>query len=395
MTAEPSYNVTKHELAGITVFEVTGSFNHRDIWELAGEKSRVATFTFALGSGTALRLGKSVVGVPMYSPKERAVQAANCGTNLRIEATMRDLSQSIKRELEHSGFPIADIASILIVPFDRPVERHEGGEKKIPNVITIPYTHDPTVNVDRLTQNLLVMKHNHGNELAPFEKEQLIGITLGLNDGHIDRRILEQFGFTAETAQNSTAVRFYRLQAKERQPGKVLSEEEAKLLEDARETRKLEAFIAAIKELQSSGLATVEDEQTRAALKTVFDAVTKFRPAVVLNWKRPVYWDLEGYVHIAMRHIREMQVGRYTEKTPFPYRSEDLESLIEKVLGSIRDDIHAHFEERPGQAFFRAGSRSVYFHGDYYSFHIDPNGRLTNFHALGPVLAPTTDSQTP
>lgn len=87
---------------------------------------------------------------------------------------------------------------------------------------------------------------------------------------------------------------------------------------------------------------------------------------------------------IALGHIREMQVGSLAAKTPIPYRAKDLEMLIEKILATVPEDIHSHFDESPSKVFYRAGARSVYFHDDYYSFHINPDGRLINFHPLGP-----------
>jgi hypothetical protein len=383
MSAERTYRLTVHELAGLTVFEATGSFTHADVWELVGEKTRVATFAFARGSGAIDRFGPSVVGVPLYTPRERAARASNCGPTLRIDVVMRDASKDAKRQLEHLGVGLEDIAAIHVLPFDRSIERHESGEKKIPNVIEIPYEHDPRVNVDRLTQSFLITKNNHGVELAPFEKEQLIGITLGLNDGQIDRRIIEHFGFTVESARDSPEVCYHRLEAKARQ-GKSFTEHEAQQLDDLRAIRRTAAIIAVLKELQSCRLEGALDGEVRSALNAVLEAVSKFRPSVLVNGKRQVYWDLYGYVHIALGHIRDMQIGSLANKTPFPYRASDLEMLIEKVLATVMEEIHAHFDEQPDQVFYRAGARSVYFHGDYYSFHIDPGGRLTNFHPLSP-----------
>ncbi len=42
---------------------------------------------------------------------------------------------------------LEDVAAIHVVPLGRSIERHKTGEKKIPNVIEIPYKHDPTVSV--------------------------------------------------------------------------------------------------------------------------------------------------------------------------------------------------------------------------------------------------------
>jgi hypothetical protein len=162
-----------------------------------------------------------------------------------MQAVMREFPGELKRSLAQPGIPLADITCIQFLPIDRPVAYHESGEKKIPNVIEIPYEHDPRLDVDRLTQDYLVRKNNDGVELAPFERAQLLGITLALNDGHIDSRILRHFGYEVEEARISPEIWYYRLTTKERQ-GKELTPQEHAQLDDLKAIRRIQAITAVL-----------------------------------------------------------------------------------------------------------------------------------------------------
>lgn len=212
------YKLVLHEVTGLGLFEATGSFTHADTWELVGDATRVATFTFISGGVAERSIGKSVTGVPTYTPKERAAGTLICGTTLRIDTAMHDVKPQVRRLLEHRGVALDEVAVMQFLPlFATRCDRHETGEKKIPNVIAIPYKHDALVNADRFTQNCLIMKNNGGVELAPFEGEQLIGITLAFNDGVIDRRInLSAWDLPRTRRQHHRRSGYHRLKAKQR-----------------------------------------------------------------------------------------------------------------------------------------------------------------------------------
>ena len=93
-----------------------------------------------------------------------------------------------------------------------------------------------------------------------------------------------------------------------------------------------------------------------------------------------IFWDIDSYLHIVMRHVKQLQIGRFKNKSPFPYKFEDLQNLIEKVLGKIEDEIKRHFDEKPGKEFKRVGKMSVLFNCDYYCLQIDSEGRLVNLY---------------
>lgn len=379
------YDLRTYQLGALTLLEARGSpFSAADLWEVVGEKSRVATFTFAAGSPTHRAYGREMVGVLRYPRQEReGAPGALSNTRVRMEAVMRGLSNEASLALKYDGIPLGDIELVQFVPFDHAIELHKSGEKKIPNVVEIPYEHDPRLNVDRLTQSYLVLKNNAGTELVTFEREKLIGITLGLNDGRIDSRILQQFGFDETSVKDSMQIWFHFLSTKQRQ-GKVLSDREREVLADVTDGRRLAALAIVAKELLRSRLKMVDPEVAQV-LERVMRSATEFEPSALITCgKRQVYWTLESYAHIALRHVKGLQIGQFKDRTVFPYRTEDLKPLIEKVLGCVEDEIAQHFESNPAKPFYLVGSRCVYFNADYYALRIDPSGQLVNFHRCAP-----------
>lgn len=102
-----------------------------------------------------------------------------------------------------------------------------------------------------------------------------------------------------------------------------------------------------------------------------------------MHGKKQVYWDLDSYIHIALRHLKDHQLGSFSSKTPFPYRSDDLKILIEKVLSRIKEEIRQYLMASPESDFTRHGKMAVFYNGDHYNLRINPEGRLTQFHMVG------------
>jgi hypothetical protein len=97
--------------------------------------------------------------------------------------------------------------------------------------------------------------------------------------------------------------------------------------------------------------------------------------------KIPVYLDIDGFLHVYMRHVEEMKVNAHFEhKDNFQWATDDVLTVMEHVIKEIDEEVQAYFIERPKGRYSRYGNQSVYFEGDYYTLHIEPNGRISTFH---------------
>jgi hypothetical protein len=376
------YNQTTKEFAGITLVTAFGGrFTASDIWELVGRDEFLATFHFVPGTKAFHEFGASVAGVPHYSRPERTSAPQSLTDEIvRVDALMRQLVPEKRKLLKYRGIRADQIATIVFVPYRARPEFHATGEKKVPNVISIPYEHNPSYDPDNLFVSFMVMKLNDGYELIPHEREKFLGITLGRNDGRIDSRLLAHLGYDKKSAEESTNLQYYALTTKQRRAS--LSDLEAAVLADFKCMRSTEVVLAIGKELIASNIASRDLDDSKPAFEQIVHSAKSFTPSVLLIRKRPIFWDLAGYLHISLRHVRELQLGVFKAKSRLPYMAKDLKLVIEKVLNSIREEIDLHMDTRPASPFFRVGAMSVYFNGDYYALHIDVSGRLEAFHLV-------------
>lgn len=82
-----------------------------------------------------------------------------------------------------------------------------------------------------------------------------------------------------------------------------------------------------------------------------------------------------------MKHVEEFQVNKnFEHKDNFQWNEEDVFMVMGHVIESIDADYQKYREDKPEQRFSKYGPQSVYFQGDYYTFHIEPNGRISTFH---------------
>ena len=97
--------------------------------------------------------------------------------------------------------------------------------------------------------------------------------------------------------------------------------------------------------------------------------------------KHPIYVDLDSYLHIYIRHVEEFQVTEHFEdKDNFQWNEEDIFSVMGHVIKDVEKEYEDFREKNPNKRYSRYGDYSMYFEGDYYTFHIETNGRVSTFH---------------
>jgi hypothetical protein len=370
----------------IPFVEVFGEhFNYSDLYELIGKDKYMTTFIFKDNSIACKQFGDYITGSIFYSKDELSDLNDNDGSitrnepaKIKIDSPFYEIWQNNREELKYKGILVSDIESISFMPYKRPEEYHDSGEKIVPNVIYIPYEGNQNDDYDLLYQSLIASKLNYSTELIQYEKEKFIGITLGVNNGIIDSRILTHLGFDLEKVKSCNNIWYHLYLAKERR--NTISEEEKIKLADLKLIRLVDNLRKLNKELKKSSVKSKELSEKSQPLETIILELNKFEPNILLYGKKQIYWDIDSYLHIVVRHIKQLQFGNFKTKSSFPYKHKDLEVLIEQILRRIEDEIKRHFDECPGKDFKRVGKMSVLFNNDYYCVQIDQQGRLVNIY---------------
>ena len=217
-----------------------------------------------------------------------------------------------------------------------------------------------------------------GFKLIPEEISEHNGIILRKYEGKMPKEDLDQF--TDENGEIRKDIKYYYLKSKftndkidnkERGDLTILIQERAGIMHDNLK-----------KELQKSSADwKAKGIEYKEGLKNILSIASNFYSKRITHNKFPVWWDFERFLHIYLRHVSETQIGeRFKGRSVFQYALKDIEDLIEIVLDSIDEEIQSHFAENPNVAFKRHGEMSVYFNGDFYTVHIDKEGRLMTFY---------------
>lgn len=381
------YRIVDYSELGLPCIEVYGDqFHYQDLYEIVGCNHYMTTFHLKVDSESYEEFGPTVLGVIYYDYKGlKALESSLVNgteiakTKIRIDSADRDHSLQQEGDLKYRGLKVADIEHISFLPYKKEAEIHEDGEKKVPDIIEIKVDCSG-MDVDILNQNYLTSKINSGTKLIQYEKEQFIGITLALNDGRIDSRILNHLGFDEHELKDNLYIWNQLYQVKERR-GK-LSELDEKNYREVKSFLSSNKILKVVKELALSGINSCEGESKKIILREIFESIEAFSPSILLHGENQVYWDVDSYIHITLRHVKDYQVGSYKDKTPFPYKAGDLESLIEKVLQRVEDELKQHLSQESGNDFTRHGKMAIFYNGDHYHLCINAEGRLTQFHVV-------------
>ena len=388
MPMENNYKINDLSSLGLRFVEVYGdTFSYKDLYGLVGLQQFITTFNFRKGTEAQAKFGENVTGVIYYDRKSlltlQESSTPNDGaefTTIKINSPAHSLSLENLNDLKYGGVKISDIESISFLSYSRETKIYDTGEKKVTNIVEVPVDYQG-IDVDVLRQNYLIKKNNDGVELIDYEKEQLIGITLAINEGKIDSRILKHFGFDAKSAGANMNIWYHRYKVKERR--KTLSDEEKKKLFEIEGIQNTDKFIKLMKEIIANSIDEKEFKSAKDIFKEIMDSISSFSPNILLHGKKQVYWDTDSYIHIVMRHIKSYQFGASKSKSALPYKVQDLETLIEQVLRCVKEEYKLHCSENPESNFTRQGRMAVVYNGDHYNLRIDPKGRLIQFHTVG------------
>ena len=372
---------------GLPSINIQGDkFHSLDIYELTGRSQYITTFTLKPNSEAHSKYGRNLTGLIFYDSKTRNVleSALNSSESielntLKIDVRIGHLSNNEKHDLKYKGIDIDCIESITFLMYKPEIELHESGEKKIPNRIELKVDCS-NINPDRLQLNHLLSEFRRGASLLEFEKDQLIGLLLAYDNFQVEQKILDGLKLTLLDLQENNNIWHNAYLALERQ-GKITAERE-QALANFKFIDLLQRITLATQELSHAGLNKNISQKQIETIEYIFNQAISFKPSILMHGTQKVYLDLSSYLHITLRHIKYLQIGSFTEKTPFLYKTEDLSSLIASVLFSVGDDLRDYLSSNPIRPFKRNGSMAIEFNGDYYHLSIEPSGRLAQFHMI-------------
>lgn len=364
------------------------TYSQEDIYKFTGQYDKVVSVSFRHGSVAREKYGDYITGTFHYTIAEREnleeiiavddYQKTDGLIKFKVGKGINELTQQQIGDLEYEGVLASDIIEIL--SFVKPVENEfsKSDIRNLPDPITIESDFSG-IDEEELTLWTNNQRLKNGYKLIPEEINRHNGILLRKYENQMPEEHLRNFK-NVDTGEIKEKLKYHYLNSKYYKD--LLSEDEKVQFENEIKKEADYKITTLRKELQKSQEKWKEvGINYKEALAWLIHFSSSFRPERLTHGKIPVWWDYESLLHIYMRHVSETQIGeRFESKTVFQYKFKDIKRVIEAVLKNTEDEIINHFTNNPSKDFKKVGAQSVYFNGDYYAFHISPDGRLRTFY---------------
>jgi hypothetical protein len=347
-----------------------------------------SVFTIIFKSESELRkiLGQHITATLCYSKDERekfekrddAFIDKNSNGIIKINIVMPELNVNQKIKYTLDGINCSEIDRILYSPIPYESESSESSIKEVPNIIKIPYESKNKFDYENLFLGLYSRLINSDEILLYDEKVEYVGIDTAFHNGKTSSELLKKLNLTQQEIQKNSIFWISYYSTKEKIS--LLTLEEKKDYQNHKDIiwyKKLKTFFNEI--IKSGKIA--DDKFFSEKSDLILKEINKFKTSRFGFGNPLIYWDLESYLHIILRHIRETKIGSANQhKTEIPYRLDDLKTLIQKLLDLINEELEEHFKTNLNIKFYRSGKRAIYFNKDYYSIDIDVDGKIISFY---------------
>ena len=364
-------------------------FTIEQIYSFVGRCDNTANIVLRNGSTDEELYGKSLVGVFTFSKAERdnlELRITNSENEsygkVKFCCYIPELSESQTNTLKNQGIETRNIVSINWVPCTITENIYPSRQKRSLTPIKIA---SPIISKDDKmiwTYELLKRLVQEGVGLCPEERNRLLAY----------KTILEQDKLTDDEKsiiydKNGTInedIAFECLRHK--------------FFKFSITRKEMKRFGTILANRYHSRALIINDELAR--ISTSYEGLQRDNATIAdyimtkvqsFNQKRyntkgkyPLYLDVQGYVHILLRHVEEAKFENgFGSKTKFQYDENDIEVVMRDVLSIINEDYQKFKESYPSDSFVRKNEDSYYYNGDYYAIIVNPDGSIVTFYKRG------------
>lgn len=363
------------------------AYSREEIFQDYGQFDAPVELTFYIGSESFQKCGRVLYGKFTYTKEERKETQRSIETNPitptngKIRFSPSDVPNEIpldlKGDLDKNGILNTDIVLIRSLDLPRTNRYTTEGVREIQNQIVVQFDAGG-LSPDHMQVGYLRMRIHGKSKLIKEEWEQYCGLELHHNPQRLGEIMAS--GVVPEDV-NQSVIRYHYLKTKHLHA--KLTEGEAMEFEKLLNTYVEEKAKILRAELNKSH-QNMKDLFARYQefLPRIISITVDFETEVLLPYNFPIWWNLERFLHIYLRHVKETNIGdRFVGKSLFRYEFKDVRRIVSAVIQQEYDAIERHFitDKKTGN-FKRKGKRAVYFDGVYYRFEIDNTGLIVVFH---------------
>lgn len=356
-----------------------------EIYLLIGKEDKVASIWFHEGSKSFANYGRYITAIVIYSQKQREeldelVKAKPFKSSgiIKLKYLGHNFLKEQVSQLQTEGISSEDILRIEYLTFS-PQNTFHSKENRSITILPVEFESLPKGGDLGRVYHLYNMQLSDGLILCPRERNLYLAIKYFYEPDRITQEerqeiFIENNVFNSNIEFDILTIKIVR--------GVANKEEyiKAKKLRNERDNYHMEILDKYLKESGSS-LNKLKAENLDLAIKMLTNVMTYKERRLNISGKIPIYVNLERYLHIATRHIKEMKVNNhFKDSDNFQWEEEDVFIPMKHIIEELDEEIQEYFTAKPGQRYSRYKDQSYYFEGDYYTFHIEPDGRISTFH---------------
>lgn len=361
------------------------AYSCQEIFHHYGQFDAFVELTFRFDSEAYKKFGSVLLGSFYYTKDERKamekslleipIKHSDGYIKFRPSDSPKELCPDLKVELDKKGILNSDIDLIGSLNLLRTNRFTTVGERKIQNRLVVEFN-TGGMSVDQMKVGYLRMRIATNGTLIKEEWQQYVG----LESYHSPERLTElQKIDKIPRGLGEKIIRYYYLNTKFQYT--ELENDEMKEYDSLQTERSKEKAAILADELKKSNENLKELKLNyKVNLNRIIYITSEFETEVLLPFKYPIWWNLERFLHIYLRHVKEMAGDRNAgRKSLFKYSFKDIRGIVSDVIEHCYGEIEEHFEKGSMNNFRRQGKRAVYYDGVYYRFQIQPSGLIEMF----------------
>lgn len=372
------------DILGQSVYYSPDGFSYAQIYQLCGRDDRVATISFGEETCSYQLFGADITVLVIYTQSERKQLESDIDCfddNKRVKAKylLFDYDKNLQELLANEGFYPKDIREIIIGPLLYPSNTFYSENLREVKTLEIPF--EPKgkgEDISWIFGGFKRMIEDH-IALSPDEYCQYLAYKIILNDELSQEEYT--FAFNNQGRISNKQVAWHMLLWK-KEAG-LLKENEEEILNKLKTNRFSERMELLNKELTKMGLSLKKliERYPDKALLLISKATKFYEVRFNIPGKHLLYLDYERFLHIYLRHVKELTVpNQFAERDKFQLAEEDVMKTIRLVMYAVNDEYQTFRDNNLESDFRRQGSMAYYLNGDYYAFTINKNGLLMSFY---------------
>lgn len=363
-----------------------GNYTLEKIYNLVGRNDYTSTITFRPNSQSEKLYGNTLTIVFLYTQQEREelennIRKGVTGKHGYVKAKylLFDLPDNKIKKLEKVGINTNDIIDIEWLPYTEPRNTYGSKEKRHVNTIAIESKSFSYENELLWRYGALKTYKEKGIGLCPEEQTNYLAYKLILEPTKLTEEENAVI-YDAEGKMNEDVAYVYL--GYKCVTLNISREEIMDLMRlcHRRYKKRMNILNDRLKEIGSSIDKLKKTEPDKADF--LINTVRRFHEKRYNTYgKFPLYLNLDGFLHIYLRHVEGLQIGgQYAHKDKFQLYEKDIEAVMSRVIHGINTDYQVFKIDHPDQRYSKYGKQSYYLLGDYYTIHINEDGSIGTFY---------------